>query len=228
MINFALFCVSFLLLAIANASYNVVINILSITNYSGTVASLFKIPFTGFLVFQLLVWSIIFLKSKSAQNNQTFFISYLPIALIVLIIFTIFLLANLVWKVQVSSFFKLHCLLDAIFQVMGFVFALLCLATAANKQISFISTGFLIIIADCFFAVSNHMKQNLQPVAWTENIWILGLLLITFGFNNIYKLSHDKKRYNELPVIIVDYFIPQMNGIDFFKEIKDIPAKKYY
>ncbi len=45
-------------------------------------------------------------------------------------------------------------------------------------------------------------------------------------FNSIYTLPYDKKRYNEVSVIVVDYFMPQMNGIDFFKKIKGVPAKK--
>lgn len=46
------------------------------------------------------------------------------------------------------------------------------------------------------------------------------------NFNSICTLPYDGKRYDEVSVIIVDYFMPQMNGIDFFKNIKNIPAKK--
>ncbi len=190
---FALFCVSFALLAIADFNYTLTVDILGITNYSGAAASLFRIPFTGFLIFQLLGWGIIFLKSKPHQNDRTFFISYLPVALTILIIFTIFLLSNITWKVQVSSLFKLYCLSDTIFQTTGFVFALLCLAITTNKQIRFITTGFLIIITDVFFAISSHITQNLLPVAWTENMWFAGLLLITFGFSNMLKKPSDLK-----------------------------------
>jgi len=46
------------------------------------------------------------------------------------------------------------------------------------------------------------------------------------NFNNIWTLPYDEKRYSEVSVIVVDYFMPQMNGIDFFKKIKNILAKK--
>lgn len=46
------------------------------------------------------------------------------------------------------------------------------------------------------------------------------------NFERICALPHDKGRYNEISVIAADLFMPQMNGIDFFKEIKDTPIKK--
>lgn len=50
--------------------------------------------------------------------------------------------------------------------------------------------------------------------------------IFKINFNGIYTLPYNEKRYNEVSVIIADYFMPQMNGIDFFRKIKDIPAKK--
>lgn len=46
------------------------------------------------------------------------------------------------------------------------------------------------------------------------------------NFNSIYTLPYDEKRYDEVSVIIADYLMPQMNGIDFFKKVENIPARK--
>lgn len=40
------------------------------------------------------------------------------------------------------------------------------------------------------------------------------------------KLRQDKERYNEVSVVIVDYNMPGMDGLDFCRELKDSPIKK--
>ena len=46
------------------------------------------------------------------------------------------------------------------------------------------------------------------------------------NFKNILNLIYDKERFNEVSVVVADYSMPEMNGLEFFKQIKDIPAKK--
>ena len=180
---FALFSISFLMLAIADTNYIITVDILGNINYLATA----RVPFIGFLIFQLLSWIIIFIKSKPIQNDHSFFILYLPVILIISIIFTIFFLANLTLTIQSFSFTGLCCLLESILQVIDFVFALLCLAIAINTQIRFIAAGYLFIMAGSFFAESNYLIQNLLPLCGVEIIWFLGLLLIAFGINDILK-----------------------------------------
>lgn len=188
-IIFALYSASFLLAAITDINYNLIVNILGITNYSGILASLFDIPFIGFLISQFLIWFFIFLKTKPIQNKHNFFASYLSIFIIILIVFTIFFLANLTWKVPVFSLLGLYRLLQAVFQVTGFLFALLCLAIAIDKQIRFLSIGYLIIISCSFFAQLSHLTQSMLPASMVEVIWSLGLLSIIFGLINMKRNS---------------------------------------
>jgi hypothetical protein len=108
-----------------------------------------------------------------------------------LIILIIFLLASFTWKIQVFSLMELYCLLNAIFQITGFVFALLCMAIAANKQIRFIAIGYLIIIAISFFTESSYLTQNILPFPLGDGTWVLGQLLITFGFYSMLKDSSN-------------------------------------
>jgi len=165
------------------------------TNYSAGAASLFEVPFTGFIILQCLIWSIIFLRLrlKITRNNQSFFITYLPVLLIILFIFVTFFLSNLAWNIPLFSFIGLCRLWEVIFQVIGFTFALLCLAIAVNEQIRLVATGFLVTIAGIFFSQLNHLTQNLSPSSFVETLWILGLLLITLGFSNMLKNLSDLK-----------------------------------
>jgi CheY-like chemotaxis protein len=46
------------------------------------------------------------------------------------------------------------------------------------------------------------------------------------NFARILELIYDKKRFDEVSVIVADYFMPNTNGLEFFEGIKDTPAKK--
>ena len=51
-------------------------------------------------------------------------------------------------------------------------------------------------------------------------------IISKINFNNILNLIYNKERFNEVSVVVVDYFMPEMNGLEFFKKIEEIPAKK--
>ncbi len=178
---FGLFSISFLFLTVNSISYfvKIVLGIIIILPI--------EIPFISFLIFQLLGWIIIFLKSKPIQNNRTFFISYLPVILVLLFIFAIFFLPDLTWGFEYSPYYILQFTL----QITNFAFALLCLAIAANKQIRFIATGFLINTACDFF--TTYSVASLIPFPMTEIIWLLGLTLIVFGFSGMFRNFSDLK-----------------------------------
>lgn len=50
--------------------------------------------------------------------------------------------------------------------------------------------------------------------------------LVDIKINNIHKLIYDAARFKYISVLVVDYQMPEMNGIDFCKTIKNHPACK--
>lgn len=178
---FALFCVSFVLAAITDASYNIITNILGIINFTNFIDSIFDIPFLGFLIAQLLAWIMVFLKAKPARNNRIGLISCLLIGIIILGIF----IFGIVWKIRVTSLVEFYIAADTILQLLSFVFALLCLAITANTQIHLISSGYLVIVASDLIVHFEILTQTLAPASLLETTWVLGLLLIVFGLKGV-------------------------------------------
>ena len=185
-IIFIFFFFSFLLALVSDFSYNMTVNILGITHFTGIVDSIFDVPFLGFLILQLLAWIIIFFKTKPIRNNRVALISYIPILIIISIILGIFLF-GFKWEIQFFSFVGLYITADTVLQVLGFVFALLCLAIALNNQIRLIAVGSLIIIASDFLVHFSILTQTLVSASLLEPTWILGLLLMVFGFYGMLK-----------------------------------------
>jgi CheY-like chemotaxis protein len=50
--------------------------------------------------------------------------------------------------------------------------------------------------------------------------------LVNFDINNIANLAKQTKRYDEIGILIVDYNMPQMNGVELCKQLKHLPFKK--
>lgn len=50
--------------------------------------------------------------------------------------------------------------------------------------------------------------------------------LPTFDFESFRQILHDTDRFSETGILIIDYAMPEMSGIDFCREISDLPIKK--
>lgn len=50
--------------------------------------------------------------------------------------------------------------------------------------------------------------------------------LIDLNLDEIHRLVHDERRFAEVSVIVVDYAMPEMNGLDFLKNLKDPNIKR--
>lgn len=48
----------------------------------------------------------------------------------------------------------------------------------------------------------------------------------TVDYKSIYNQIYNKDRFQEVSVFVVDYAMPKLDGINFFKKIKELPAKK--
>jgi CheY-like chemotaxis protein len=50
--------------------------------------------------------------------------------------------------------------------------------------------------------------------------------LIDLNLDEIHRLIHDERRFAEVSVIVVDYAMPEMNGLDFLKNLKNKNIKR--
>jgi CheY-like chemotaxis protein len=47
-----------------------------------------------------------------------------------------------------------------------------------------------------------------------------------FNYETFYKTIHCQNQYDEIAAVLIDYSMPEMTGIDFCKQIVDLPLKK--
>ena len=185
------FCISFFLAAITDCNYNLTANILGITHISNIVDSIFDIPFLGILIFQILAWAIIFLKSKPSLSKITILTVYLPITLIAIIIFTAFFY-DLTWGIRAFSLIGLYIIIETVLQWVSFVFVSLYLATTNNKQFHLVAIGYLIITTSDLIVHLNVLAKTLKPDSILETTWVLGLLFIALGFYKMLKFESNR------------------------------------
>lgn len=73
-----------------------------------------------------------------------------------------------------------------------------------------------------FLSDKNFFRECIE----SENYDSTSQFLFNLNTKDIAALSNDIKRFDEIGVIIVDYKMPDLNGIELFREIKNISAKK--
>ena len=77
-----------------------------------------------------------------------------------------------------------------------------------------------------------HYQSMLCPQAWleledeTEFDIDEATQSVKLRLQNIHKLAFNPERLQEIPLVIVDYAMPEMNGLAFCKKIEQLPCKK--
>lgn len=176
---FILYFISFISAAIADGVYHLGMNILNI-QYFYKINSFFEVPFIGFLLFQLLAWSVLFFKQDGDLQLQKKHM-YIPYILVSLIIFTTFTF-GITWKIDHLSLIGIYQSVDTILEVLGFVIVTICLARASDSTLRLGSVGYLAIISSDLL-IRNQVISGVIPfLSIFEVSWVLGLLLMSIGF----------------------------------------------
>ncbi len=177
---FKYFLLSFLCAFFADFSYNLILNILSISQFSGLLQSIFDVPFLLFLIFQLIAWLKIvrMLELKLTIDFKLF--AALPILMATIFIFFVFVFIP-AWKIQIFSIPWTYQVIDSLIEIATYAVLLVCLGASKNKAISLMSLGSLIVIASDFSIRYNQILNVLYPNSFFEITWIFGLVLFSVG-----------------------------------------------
>ena len=177
---FGCFLVSFISASIADGSYNIILNILGINQFSPFIETVFDLPFALFLLFQAIGWFLIFNIIYHKNKPYLHGISMLPfIASGLIILLSFFLLPD--WQVQLISMQGVYNITDTLLEVVAFPFVVIALFSAKDKRIALLASGFLIIIASDFIIRFAEVESMLLPGSILETTWVLGLLMFTAG-----------------------------------------------
>ena len=168
---FKYFSLSFLCAFFADFSYNLILNVLKITEFSSLRESIFDAPFLLFLLFQLIAWLKIVraLKPRSTIDFKLF--AAIPILMATIFIFFVFVFIP-AWKIQAFSIPWTYQILDSLIEITTYAVLLICLGTSKNKAISLMSLGSLIVIASDFSIRYNQILNVLYPNSFFEITYI--------------------------------------------------------
>jgi signal transduction histidine kinase len=178
---FGFIALSYLVESMADSIYNLLQNIWDVSNPSILVSSLFEIPFLSFLCLQTWIWWELFIESNThGKIKKTPLLTYIPLIASSLFVMGIFLYFG-GWKINRLSGEGLYQLADVFVEAINFALVSICLGASANKAISSVAIGFLIIVCSNYMirlpVVALASIQN-SPFEFT---WIAGQLLISYG-----------------------------------------------
>ena len=201
---FILLGLSFAFCLFADIAYNISAYIHGEVQPTLKSLSYIEVPFSGFLLLQLINW--VTLTKQAKINTSRFNIAYFPflIALITLMI-SIYYAIN--WQFHASPALAFFDIILSTLEISSFPFVMICLFLSKDKLTTNACTGYLlIIIADLFFR-SFEVNQALHSGNIFEAMWILGLIFIIRGLHHGIKerklsIDHLFCKWNSLKVQI--------------------------
>lgn len=171
---------SFFFAAIADGMYNYFVNIEGSINYT-IVSSIFEIPFLLFLFLQFVAWLLLFSKEYKELYDKRFYL-HIPFIISAVLIVAIFI-GCIDWKINIFSLNGIYQVFDTVLESLCVALISLCLVTIRSRPLFYISLGFLIVISTDFLIRINVIEQTLTQNSLFEASWVIGLLLILFGFS---------------------------------------------
>lgn len=176
---FRFFFISFISAVVADATYNIVLNLYKYEYANSLMDFIFDIPFALFLLMQLAGWASILIVNHNAKDKNKAF-TYFPYAILSLIMFGLFIFC-MSWKIDYFSSIGIFQTIDLALEVEGFALATICLARANTRLIRFMGIGYLMIVSSDF-VIRYSVVSGLTPyLSSFETTWVLGLLLICTG-----------------------------------------------
>ena len=166
--------------------YQLVFNVLRIPHsaMSNLALSLYNVPYTGFLVLQLLGWGgILYINNKGKSGLSPTL--YTPVIIISLSCLSLFFLIFGAFNLQNWSegrfLLSSYDLIQAFLQIISFSVAILCLSITKNKGIFYIAISCLLITAVDTVLNFGIFSQSYGTGSILEIFWILGCLLSVYG-----------------------------------------------
>lgn len=178
-IVYLMFAVSFICAFISDGLYNIILNVLQISNLTGSLDSYFDIPFAAFLLFQMLAWGAVFFLNTEKDIKTK--VIYMPYVIASLFIFLIFVF-GITWKIEYFSVIGTYQILDTVLEVVGFAFASFCLARSKSLIVKYLAIGYLIIVASDLIIRYSFIQRSIVQSNPLEATWVLGLSLMIVGF----------------------------------------------
>jgi signal transduction histidine kinase len=142
--------------------------------------SAYNIPYIVFLIFTFLALGNIFPKVKISGKNFSNLFVYIPAAIVIAVLSTIFFLS---FQIKLHGFYlnNFYDFIEIVLQLLCFITAIFCLAVTKNKGVFYLSLGFAInIVADLIMNV-DMFSQYFNVGSVVEANCFLSLMLWIYG-----------------------------------------------
>lgn len=153
---------------------------MDISHFSPKVEAMFDIPFLVFLIFQAIAWCVVVIMIQHKNRKVMGIGAYIPLIISSIIIFITFVLLP-GWRVHFSSIEGIFNIADTLIEIVAFIFAGIALFASEDRELGFLTSGFLLIIASDFFIRFAEVENSLFPSNWFESMWVLGLIVFVLG-----------------------------------------------
>ena len=186
---------------VSTEMYNILINIIKIKDISSSVNQFWTLPYSFFLIIQILAWSVLLFLERKCQVNERFIacISYAQ-PLMIIVISTCL---GVVFKNTILSNANITSVVNTVLEIIAFILMSLCLSRSKNKSLSYIISGFLFLIAfnlaHRFSYLTGHYYKSF------DMIWLINYIIIIYGFSLAIKNKDEKIKFyykNSIHVLI--------------------------
>lgn len=174
----------------ANETYNIVVNFFGVFGLDNTISLGWIVPYTLFLICQLIAWGSLLIKKNHSENQPKInkFIIFAYMQSWVVLVLSIFMsnVTDILRATPITYFEVLNTFLELSLLVMLSI----CLAKTKSKAISYLATGFLLLISFnlaqrvCYMTSAYYQLFNI--------VWLISLVIIIFGLSEKYG-KYDEK-----------------------------------
>lgn len=181
---FVFFGLAFFVEAITDGNLNLNISVLNNYPLSNLIELSIEIPFFIFHIFLFASYLQMLMKSKTGLSKKGLYYSgfeLLPFAFVVLAVLYFFVFSYQ-WEIDALSVSGIIQIIAIVLDLVGFFFAIICLAASNYFSILCISTGVLILVTTDIIDRFNVLSSSYLLSNYVNDImWPLGLLTVLYG-----------------------------------------------
>ncbi len=175
---FLMLLLSYVCCFLTDISFYAVLIFFKGKSHSNLYVTIYMIPFTGYIVFQLCFWYMI--NSKFIFVNINKFWAFFVFIIVNLTgVVTFIITAN--WKVDFVSYLGVYQLVTVIFDLIVFDLSMLALICSRNRGVYFIASASIVSIASNFWEKYLFITEKMDVFYYSELFWLLNLILAAIG-----------------------------------------------
>lgn len=185
---FTILCIGFVFLAINDATYFFIYEVLKIQSPSNYLNLLYFLPFLAWAILQSLFWVNVLKKPVFSKKNPKLFLALNMLGGLVMLIFVI----SSSWQIEYFSYTGLYELCTGAIEIVLFYLSALGVICSTNKAIYLLAYSNMLVVATNFWEKYLFQSGTLSSFDYSDPFWCLALILATYGLSVLLKNEDPK------------------------------------